>query len=52
MRNVVRASFICYKQVKTGARLKYSNKAANIAPYLKHDIEQGLIEITDLKFLI
>lgn len=38
--------------IRSPITLKYSNKAANIAPYLKHDIEQGLIEITDLRFLI
>jgi hypothetical protein len=38
--------------VKLPITLKYSNKAANLAPYLRNDEGEGLPEITDLRFLI
>jgi argonaute-like protein implicated in RNA metabolism and viral defense len=38
--------------VKLPITLKYSNKAANLAPYLRSDEGEGLPEITDLRFLI
>jgi hypothetical protein len=38
--------------VKLPITLKYSNKAANLAPYLKNEEGRGPLEITDLRFLI
>jgi hypothetical protein len=38
--------------VKLPITLKYSNKAANLAPYLKNEINKGPLEFTDLRFLI
>jgi hypothetical protein len=38
--------------VKLPITLKYSNKAAKLAPYLKGDKQKGFLEITDLRFLI
>jgi len=38
--------------VRSPITLKYSNRAANMAPYLKKEIVKGPIEITDIRFLM
>lgn len=38
--------------VRSPITLKYSNKAANLTPYLRNDIRKGLVDIVDIRFLI
>jgi hypothetical protein len=38
--------------VKSPITLKYSNKAANLAPYLRGEVGKGPIEVADIRFLM
>ena len=38
--------------VRSPITLKYSNKAANMSPYLKKEITKGPLEFTEIRFLI